>query len=233
MAPLFDVFREIQEDKEEEARIAALRAEQDKQLEQHNAVVTALNGDIEVLRNDRSWFGLGGTKKSALAKIALKEQAMQQERKEIADLSEEIANTKFERDTQFAEFATEKAKLRELLDITSDEHKERQQALVDAANSFVDMAETRTSNVLIHLEGINDQVDRLGDSNGGMRNVYAVISEAVEDAEAENTKVRDALMVEPADESNIQKMNRENPEDGGRRSRHGADRREGRHARHL
>ena len=43
-----------------------------------------------------------------------------------------------------------------------------------------------------------------------MRNVYAVISEAVEEAEAENTNVRDSLMSESDDESNIAKMNREN-----------------------
>ncbi len=207
---MFDVFREIQEDKEEEARIAALRAEQDKQLELHNSVVNALNSDIIKLRDDRSWFGLGGTKKSALRQIEVKEKALEDERKAIVNLSEEIANTKFDRETRFAEFAEEKSKLRELLDISSDEHKARQQALVDAANGFVDMAESRTGNVLLHLEGINDQVDRLADSNGGMRNVYAVISEAVEEAEERNTEVRDGLMVEPADESNIAKMNREN-----------------------
>ena len=207
---MFDVFKEIQEDKEEEARIAALRAEQDARLEEHNSNVMQIQRDIKVLQGQKSWFGLGGTKKSALAKIADKEAALTGVQTAIETLTAEIANTKFDRESQFAEFAEEKSKLRELLDISSDEHKQRQQALVDSANGFVDMAETRTSNVLLHLEGINDQVDRLADSNGGMRNVYAVISEAVEEAEAKNTSVRDGLMDGPEDESNIAKMNREN-----------------------
>jgi hypothetical protein len=97
-----------------------------------------------------------------------------------------------------------------LLDISSDEHKQRQQALVDSANNFVNMAETRTANVLEHLQGINGQVDRLADSNGGMRNVYAVISEAVEEAEQVNTQIRDRLQDAPEGESNIAQMNREN-----------------------
>jgi hypothetical protein len=207
---MFDVFREIQEDKEEEARIATLRAEQDAQLDQLTTTVNSLQEHNTRLRGQKSWFGLGGTKKSALAQIATNDTQLAGERKAIENLTVEIENTTFNRESQFAEFAREKAKLRELLDISSDEHKNRQQALVDAANGFVDMAETRTANVLQHLEGINTQVDRLGDSNGGMRNVYAVISEAVEEAESTNTSVRDSLTDAPEGESNIAQMNREN-----------------------
>jgi hypothetical protein len=207
---MFDVFREIQEDKEEEARIAALRAEQDQQLTVLTSVVDTLQQDITVLQGQKSWFGLGGTKKSALQQIAKKRTQLEAERRSIGELSKQIENTTFHRNTKYAEYAEEKAKLRELLDISSDEHKERQQALVDSANGFVDMAETRTANVLEHLEGINNQVDRLADSNGGMRNVYAVISEAVEDAEVKNTQIRDGLLNAPDGESNIQQMNREN-----------------------
>ncbi len=207
---MFEVFREIKEDKEEEARIAALRADQDKRLGELNNEVDLVQQQIRVLEGQKSWFGLGGTKKSALKEIAEKETSLGKIRGSIDELTNEIANTKFDRDSQFAEFAEEKAKLRELLDISSDEHKERQQALVESANNFVNTADTRTSNVLVHLEDINKQVDRLADSNGGMRNVYAVISEAVEEAEAANSATRDRLSVEPDDESNIAKMKREN-----------------------
>jgi len=207
---MFDVFREIKEDQAEEARIAALREEQDRQLGTYNSEVDNLQQQIRVLEGQKSWFGLGGTKKSALQEIARKETEMRRVRDSIDTLSDEISKTKFSRDTEYAEFADEKAKLRALLDISSDEHKQRQQALVDAANGFVTTADTRTANVLEHLEGINQQVDRLADSNGGMRNVYAVISEAVEEAEEANTTLRDGLMAEPSDESNIAKMKREN-----------------------
>ena len=207
---MFDVFREIQEDKEEEARIEELRRKQDGKLDELEKKVGDIRQSISVLRGEKSWFGLGGTKKSALKKIALKELELEAERRNIDELTKEIENTTFNRESQFAEFAEEKKKLRELLDISSDEHKERQQALVDSANNFVNMAETRTANVLEHLQGINEQVDRLADSNGGMRNVYAVISEAVEEAESVNTQIRDGLLQAPDSESNIAQMNREN-----------------------
>ncbi|MGB5336707.1 MAG: hypothetical protein WBN07_13880 [Woeseiaceae bacterium] len=207
---MFDVFREIKEDKEEEARIEARRQELDQQIQSLNGNVSSINAEIEQLYGQKSWFGLGGTKKDALRKIAAKEAALSEVRQNIDTVASELKQTKFNRESRFKEFAEEKAKLRELLDISSEEHKQRQQALVDAANNFVKTADTRTSNVLVHLEGINAQVDRLADSNGGMRNVYAVISEAVEEAENVNTDVRDSLAQEPSDESNIAKMKREN-----------------------
>lgn len=207
---MFDVFKEIKEDKEEEARVAARREELDQQIQGLNGNVESIKAEIEVLYNQKTWFGLGGTKKSALRQIEAKEAAIGEVSREIEGVSKELESTRFDRESQFKEFAEEKAKLRELLDISSDEHKERQQALVDAANNFVNTADTRTGNVLVHLEGINEQVDRLADSNGGMRNVYAVISEAVEEAEGVNTSIRDQLSQEPADESNIAKMKREN-----------------------
>ncbi len=207
---MFDVFREIQDDKLEEERIALLRQQQDQQLNSFNSEVGNLQGEIKHLQDQKTWFGLGGTKKSALAEIAQKEVALEQQRDSIKQLTEKIERTSFNRVSEYAEFAVEKAKLRELLDISSDEHKARQQALVESANNFVDMADERTGNVLQHLEGINDQIDRLGDSNGGLRNVYAIISEAVQDAESVNTNIRDSLTEEPTEESNIAKMRREN-----------------------
>ena len=207
---MFDVFREIKEDQEEEARIDARRTELDTKLTHISDSMSSIKRDIDKLYDQKSFFGLGGTKKDALRQIALKEVDLGDLRKNFDSVKEELDRTVFTRETEFEEFAAEKAKLRELLDISSEEHKQRQQSLVDAANNFVTTADTRTSNVLTHLEGINEQVDRLADSNGGMRNVYAVISEAVEEAEAVNSEARDGLSVEPDDESNIAKMKREN-----------------------
>lgn len=207
---MFDVFKEIQDDKAEEERIAQLREEQDQQLQELNDSITNIQTDIKALQGQKSWFGLGGIKKTAQQQIAQKQVELDSKRLGIKDLNESIKTTVFDRDSAFSEFAEEKAKLRELLDISSDEHKNRQQALVDSANNFVNMADTRTGNVLQHLEGINDQIDRLGDSNGGLRSVYAIISEAVQDAEASNTETRLELIHEPDDESNIAKMRREN-----------------------
>jgi len=207
---MFDVFKEIQEDKKEEERIALLREDQNKRMDSYERDVAKFQKNIASLEQEKSWFGLGGIKKSALLKIEEQRQQINTTKKGMEILTDEIKSTVPNRSSEFAEFATEKAKLRELLDISSDEHKARQQALVDSANNFVNTADTRTSNVLEHLEGINGQIDKLSDSNSGLRNVYAIISEAVEDAESVNTKVRDSLLEDNSDESNIAKMKREN-----------------------
>ena len=98
---MFDVFREIQEDKEEEARIAALRTEQDSRLESLNTRVESLMQQNRVLEGQKSWFGLGGTKKSALEQIARNETELNSERRTIDTLTEEIANTKFSRESKY------------------------------------------------------------------------------------------------------------------------------------
>ena len=207
---MFDVFREIQEDKAEEERVALLRSKQDRKLAELSDEVTGLQRETERLREQKSWFGLGGTKKSALREIERIDGVMAEKRSHVDQLVTEIENTKVDRESRFMQFAEEKRKLRELLDISSEEHKARQQGLVDCANNFVRTAETRTEEVLQHLEGINRQVDRLADSNGGLRGVYAVISEAVEEAEQVNTRVRESLLTGPEGESSIAKMKREN-----------------------
>ncbi len=207
---MFDVFREIQDDKAEEKRVALLRLEQDKRLADLTADIDTMRRETERLKLQKSWFGLRGTKKSALLKIADIRVDVETKKSAIDDLIEEIENTTSKRHSEFSEYADEKQKLRELLDISSEEHKARQQALVDSANAFVNTADTRSADVLQHLEGINDQIDRLGDSNSGLRSVYAIISEAVEDAETVNKRVRDSLLDGPENESNIAKMQREN-----------------------
>jgi hypothetical protein len=207
---MFDVFREIQEDKEEEERVALLRSKQERNLDGLKQEVDLLRLKTDQLKQEKSWFGLGGTKKSALQEIERIQKEVGDKKAAIETLVSDIENTKVDRESQFSQFAEEKQKLRELLDISSEEHKERQQGLVDSANRFVNTAENRTSEVLAHLEGINGQVDRLADSNSGLRSVYAIISEAVVDAEEVNTRVRDSLTVGPEGESNIAKMKREN-----------------------
>ena len=207
---MFDVFREIQDDKAEEERVAELRTKQDRTLTELNVDVERMQAETDVLRHQKSWFGLRGTKKSALVQIDRIQRDIAEKKGAIDQLVTDIEYTRIDRQSEFSQFADEKKKLRELLDISSEEHKARQQALVDSANNFVNTADTRTADVLAHLEGINDQVDRLADSNSGLRGVYAIISEAVEDAEEVNVRVRDSLRDSPSDESNIAKMKREN-----------------------
>lgn len=207
---MFDIFKEIKEDKEEEARIAALREQQDTKMSSYEGDINRLRGDVAALSQDKPWYLFGKVRQSALEEIARKELAIHDLQAQKTDLQAEIENTKVARESKFAEFAEQKAKLRELLDISSAQHKARQEALVKTADDFVNITEARTGSVLDHLGDINAQIDRLGDNNGGMRNVYAIISEAVGDAEQVNKQIHQSLTEEPEDESNIAKMKREN-----------------------
>ena len=206
---MYDVFKEIQEDKEEEARIERERAEQLAQLERHEAEIKQMQRDIAALREERAWFGLGGTKQSALQEIARKEVDINSRRLQIEQLREAIDSKISTRESRFAEYAAEKAHLRELLDITSDEHKERQEGLVKAALNFVNTTEQRSGSVLERMEGIKSQIKNVDTVNGNMKRIFAVVTDGIKDAEAHNKSVTQKLKDGAEGESTLEQYDRE------------------------
>ena len=206
---MYDVFKEIQEDKEEEARIEKLRAEQMAQLALFEAEIKQTQRDIAALREEKSWFGLGGTKQSALQEIARKEVDINNRLQEIAQLRETIDKTVNSRESRFAEYAAEKAHLRELLDITSDEHKERQESLVKAALNFVNTTEERSGSVLERMEGIKSQIKNVDTVNGNMKRIFAVVTDGIKDAEENNKLVTQKLKQVTGEESTLEQYDRE------------------------
>jgi hypothetical protein len=206
---MYDVFKEIQEDKEEEARIEKLRAEQLAQLESHEAEIKRMQRDIAALREEKSWFGLGGIKQRALQEIARKEVDIENRRQEITQLRETIDNTVSARESRFADYAAEKAHLRELLDITSDEHKERQESLVKAALNFVNTTEERSGSVLERMEGIKSQIKNVDTVNGNMKRIFAVVTDGIKDAEDHNKSVTQKLKAVSEGESTLEQYDRE------------------------
>ena len=107
---MFDVFKEIQDDKAEEERVAELRNRQDRKLTDLNDEVERMHGETDVLRQQKSWFGLRGTKKSALVKIERIQRDMKEKKTTIDQLVTEIENTRVDRESQFSQFAEEKQK---------------------------------------------------------------------------------------------------------------------------
>lgn len=206
---MYDVFKEIQEDKEEEARIEKLRAEQLAQLENFEAEIKQTQRDIAALREEKSWFGLGGTKQSALQEIARKEVDINNRRQQITQLREAIDTTVNSRESKFAEYAAEKAQLRELLDITSDEHKDRQESLVKAALNFVNTTEERSGSVLDRMEGIKSQIKNVDTVNGNMKRIFAVVTDGIKDAEENNKLVTQKLKQVSGEESTLEQYDRE------------------------
>lgn len=208
----FEVFKLIRENREaEKADIAKLGEINDK--------VSLTQIEIDNLRNanaglaeQRGFFGLGGIKEAARIQIAENEQKIADKQKVIDGLRGEIetieAARKARRD-EGGEFAFEMEKLSELLDLTSDEHKDRQRAVVQKALDFVETTKTRTASIRGHLTKMTDQIDSLFDGNQNMGRVYTMMNEAMKTAEDRNRALRDQLSVVPENEDEIDKNIRE------------------------
>ncbi len=207
----FDVVREIKEDRENEAKGKVLQTQQSDRI-------TALDKEIRDLKirnaelgQEKSLWGFGGVKKDALVSIAANGIYITEKEEELRRLARSIkdAETAGPTESKFGEFAEEKAKLRELLDISTEDHKVRQEALVNAARTFITTTEERVGSVLAHFTGMNDQVERLGEANYSMREIYAILNDATKDASERNQAKRVDLNKAGEGEGDIQKMTRE------------------------
>lgn len=206
---MYSVFQEIQEDRVEEARLNAERERLEGQIGTFNSDIETLEQDIGALQGETRVFGLMGPSKKSLGDIERKKVAITQKERAINNAQDEITGLTCKRETEFAEFAEEKAKLRELLDITSAEHKERQEQLVAAALTFVNTTETRTGSVLGHMEGIKGQIKNIGGVNGNMRKAFTIVTEGIKDAETANTVLTDRFNSAAEGEGELEALERE------------------------
>lgn len=204
-----EVFREIQNDKEEEAKRKAVEAEHTKQFEELRARISIVTSANARLSEEKSFFGLGAVTKAARQQMAQNDVELAESKNRLDLLEADLARATAKEDKAPGQFSAEKAKLRELLDLTSDTHKERQKALVQSALAFVDSAKRDIGEVRTHLEQMHGQVENLLDNNTKMVGVYAIMSEGIEDAQKDNHKIRDDVLSGPSDEKPIAKMQRE------------------------
>jgi hypothetical protein len=208
-----DAFREIMDDRkiEDEFNTNYDRLE----LEGNNiqAQITKIQSDNAALAEQKGFFGLGSIKQEAREQIARNEQALkelQAKYKEARADRDSLVQSFEQRASQLGEHVELKNKLRELLDISSAGHIQRQKDLVNAALHFVKTGKERTSSVRVHLDKMINQVEGLGDANGSMAQVYAVLNEAVKEAERNNQEKRTELQPkEGVEEDMITKMRRE------------------------
>lgn len=206
-----NAFREIQEDRDrEKARQDSRRACEDEAA-RLGADLDRMDREIATESQKKSFFGLGGIKADSQERInALradvtgKREALEDVRSRITALNSEAT----EAANKVGEYAAEKAKLRELLDISTDAHQKRQEDLVNAALHFVTTAKERIGAVRSHLGTMNGQVENLGDANNQILRVYAILNEGIRGAEKANQGIRATLAPVP-EEDLIAKMTRE------------------------
>lgn len=209
-----DVFREIQEDREAQEEQNRILGGYEKELGSLEKKIKSIERDIAAERENKSvlrFIGGQSLTKAARQEIARLGVDQSDSQAAIQDLMGKIKETRkdTDRETKFHEFAIQKQKLEELLDLTSEEHKARQTALVKSAESFVLTTSDRVASVLEHLEGMSGQSDALYENNGQMRHAFAILSDAEKAAGTKNQSIRDDLDTGSEEESGIQKMQRE------------------------
>ena len=206
-----DIYDEIRRDKEAEANLVTLQEEQSQKLEKLQGEITTLEKKNATLVNEKSWGGLGGTTKNALNKIAENEVTLRQKEVELEALTDDINSTAENGmpASEFEQYAEEKAKFRELLDISSEDHQAQQDLLVSKAVELVDKSDHRIGQVLQRVEGLGNQMDRLSDSNYRFASAYAVLNEAGEVAVDITEKAREGLKKDIGSDSEIVKIQAE------------------------
>lgn len=208
-----DAFKEIIEDRKFEEEFNAHYDRLEKDLRNSEDEIRQLERNNAALAEDKGFFGFGGIKEASRKQIAVNEQRIKELRDNISVVKAEqkfIVGNFEARVSALGENAALKDKLRELLDISSEGHIERQKDLVNAALHFVKTGKERTSSVRTHLDKMINQVEGLGDANGSMAQVYAVLNEAVKQAEKNNQSKRETLLPqEGVEEDMITKMRRE------------------------
>jgi len=210
-----DVYREIQKDKEWAAEQAEELASQERQLEELVGKAEELERLKAALSAERSFFGFGPTKKSALARIAEieavdKARVTSEINDMIARIEAQKATIQAGREPENPELVEQKRVLREFLDLTKDENRERQKALIDSAVNYVDTSDTRLKSVLGTLDRLGKHAEVLSDTNGILKNMHLIMDESLKEVSKKNDDTKQELERGAADESSIARMTREN-----------------------
>lgn len=206
-----EAFQEIIRDRKREEELHKSREEKKKELADLTARTNALQQDNVTQQEKKSFFGFGGTTEEARQQIGKNDLELKNITERLTTLGTEIAalDAQVPDESKMGEFAEQKKKLRELLDISTDDHKQRQRDLVDSALNFVNTAKTRVGAVRQHLGKMGDQVENLADANNVMGTVYAIMNEGIKSAGSDNLKLRDTLQDTAAEEDTIAKMTRD------------------------
>ncbi|MCX8617991.1 hypothetical protein J3U42_06260 [Gilliamella sp. B2923] len=200
-----NALAKIKADQQWDAEKEAQQAQLNNEIHDNQIQIKKLEADNIELEKERSFFGLGQTKPAAKAKITANEQtiaflkqAIENKRKQIGEIVAEVKQNHQQR-TQ----SIDVEKLKELLNLTSDQHTLRQADMVQSALKFVNQGKERFGAIRNHLEKMVKQIEGLSDNNGNMIQIYAIMNEATKQvekvhrerrAELENKDVGDNLL---------------------------------------
>ena len=196
---------QIKADREWEAEMQSKQANIESSILSIKSHITRLENEILKFSLDRSFFGFGKVKAASLEKITTNTNIIQTLNNDLEAKKLELNEHKssiIER-TESRPHSQELNKLRELLDLTSDEHIKRQADSVQAALTFINQGKDRFRAICGHLDGMVDQIEKLGDNNENMIQIFAMMNEASKKAEAINQVKREASLAIPEPDSLI------------------------------
>lgn len=192
-----DAFNEIKNDRNRDKAQAEARRSREDQVSSLTSQLEMEMRKVAGLGQKKTLFGYGPLSEETRQEIARRQVSIDGIKTSLDKVrAEAVAALPVEADQ--SKFAAEKKQLRDLLDLTSDEHKDRQKNLVATALTFVENAGERTGSVRSHLGKMSSQIQNLYDANGQMNTVYAVMAEGIKEAAAMTLKKRDELMIDPA-----------------------------------
>ncbi len=203
-----DAFREIQTDRKNEAEHKAEMEKAEANYSEISQSIVRINEEVAALGEERAFFGFGDVKKSARQAIAVKNTQLDSLTVRLTELETQLNALAPASESQLAEYANEKAQMRNLLDISGPEHSAKQREIVDSALKFVATSRQRIGEVREHFSKMSEQMDHLKDANGKMSAVRAVMGEAMRDAR-DGTMTLQGTLNPATEESLIAKIARE------------------------
>ena len=212
----FDAIDQIERDRAAEREIAGKIEANAQELKTIETQLTRLGDEISFLRTQKSLFGFGDIKTDAKRQIDLNERQIERLRDDAKAAAERNTALEAERAAQrtanekLAPFTGEIDDLRELLDLSSDEHKKRQEELMKAALDFISTSVSSVDKVRAHMGKLEGQIFNLRDANGSMRSIYTIMDGAEAEADGANRKLLDEVQAASPTDDALEKMRREN-----------------------
>jgi hypothetical protein len=211
---IFDVYAEIQKDKEWTVAQNETLEKLEKQVRDLVTKEEQLVRERAERTAERSFFGLGPPTKRASARIAEIDQVdLVRVREDVtsalAAIEQQKALIQQGRSSENPELLKQKQVLREFLDLTKEENRSRQKSLVAAAVHYVDTSDVRLKSVLTTLGKLGNHAEVVSDTNGILRNMHLIMDEAMKEAAQHSHSVKSELEHGAAGESSIARMSRE------------------------
>lgn len=208
-----ELFEEIRSDRREEDEHKNTLSTLDNEIANDREVITGMYSDIAELREQRSFFGFGGVKSDAIRKIAelesrielLNSQVQEKIAKRSAVASEWTAKTH-----ENEEYENAKRVVRNMLDLSAEQHRENQKKSVLKAQEFIEISDESLSSVRSNLLDMNGQIERLLDANTSITSTMAIMGEGLKSAESEIQKKRADVDAIDASDSMVKKMQKDN-----------------------